>query len=212
MLFIMLGMLLFSCKEKSELLYSCDPNIDQWVKENLVEIRQMKRDEWNELDERLKKPVFSAFTKNQKQCFWLQKIDEIIELGWNEQELNHWLLAKKEIEKRVGAFDDVQNQNDVDSLEIYFFEWKNIAIKEFFWPKSFIMATLYVGNKVIDKEGTLEIIEKDVKLKTSTENDCECLYGVGCLPYGGTCYKGNCNNVIGCGLLGTSLCDGTCFY
>lgn len=54
-LFTFLSIFVFmSCSNKEDKKFSCDPNIDNWVKSNVSTIRYMKRTEWLKLDEFLK--------------------------------------------------------------------------------------------------------------------------------------------------------------
>ena len=51
---------MFSCaKEES---YSCNKEVDAWVKEHLDEVRSMTRSEWNELDPAVSRACYIAFT------------------------------------------------------------------------------------------------------------------------------------------------------
>lgn len=72
---LLLGM--SSCQQDDELIYSCDPVEDAWAKENLDDIRVMTRANWLEIDDSKKRVVYRAFSAEQKQDFWVEKIDKI---------------------------------------------------------------------------------------------------------------------------------------
>ncbi|WP_448780266.1 hypothetical protein [Bacteroides congonensis] len=59
---ILLFVLLFSSCQEEKQTYSCDPTIDQWVKNNLDEIQSMTRATWKTLPENFKGATFGAFT------------------------------------------------------------------------------------------------------------------------------------------------------
>ncbi|MCY6360721.1 hypothetical protein OXV74_21995 [Bacteroides thetaiotaomicron] len=91
LLVILLSILCFSC-EKEE-FYSCNPKADQWVKDNLNEIRTMTRKEWINIDDVIyQKAAFTAFTTKQRHDLWVRKFDEILTLDLTEQEQSHLLL------------------------------------------------------------------------------------------------------------------------
>ena len=82
-------MSLLSCDFNDDLKYSCDETTNQWVRDNLNQIHRMNRNDWSKVSNSMKIPVYRAFTPDQKITFWLQRIAEIQELGWNEQEKEH---------------------------------------------------------------------------------------------------------------------------
>ena len=73
------SLLLTSCQE--EQIYCCDSQINDWVKHNLKEIRQISRSTWITLPENLKNPVFGAFTPQQKIIFWEEIWDNLFPLN-----------------------------------------------------------------------------------------------------------------------------------
>lgn len=57
---LIISLSMFSCaKEES---YSCNKEVDAWVKEHLDEVRSMTRSEWNELDPAVSRACYIAFT------------------------------------------------------------------------------------------------------------------------------------------------------
>ncbi len=78
----------FASCQKEE-IYSCNEEVNDWVKENLKEIRTMTRSEWKNLDEYVKRGCFVAFTQQQKVDFWKEKFNEALELGWTKEEAEH---------------------------------------------------------------------------------------------------------------------------
>ena len=77
-LFFIVGLLslltFFSCQNEENVYYSCDEAEDAWVKENLSSIRKMETTEWFSISEKLKLPVYRAFSLEQKQSVWMEKI------------------------------------------------------------------------------------------------------------------------------------------
>ena len=55
--------------QDNKTVYSCDPEINEWVKANLDKIHKMSRTEWLLLDEMKGRAVFAAFTPQQQQDF-----------------------------------------------------------------------------------------------------------------------------------------------
>lgn len=75
--------------QDNKTVYSCDPEINEWVKGNLDKIHKMSRTEWLLLDEMKGRAVFAAFTPQQQQDFWQTKIKEVLALDWKTEERTH---------------------------------------------------------------------------------------------------------------------------
>ena len=75
--------------QDNKTVYSCDPEINEWVKANLDKIHKMSRTEWLLLDEMKGRAVFAAFTAQQQQDFWQTKIKEVLALDWKTEERTH---------------------------------------------------------------------------------------------------------------------------
>ena len=81
-LFFIVGLLslltFFSCQNEENVYYSCDEAEDAWVKENLSSIRKMETTEWFSISEKLKLPVYRAFSLEQKQSVWMEKLEDVM--------------------------------------------------------------------------------------------------------------------------------------
>ena len=88
-LYILMGLVLFSCEAEELKVYSCDETINEWAQQNLDKIRIMKRNQWNNLDESRKRAAYVAFTPEQKIALWKGKVEQILTLEWSEEELEH---------------------------------------------------------------------------------------------------------------------------
>lgn len=83
------AILLQSCTQTDELMFSCDKGIDNWVKDNISDIQEMSRAEWNKLSYSEQIAVFRAFTPEKKFAFWAEKFEELKQLPWTPAELAH---------------------------------------------------------------------------------------------------------------------------
>ena len=98
-LFFIVGLLslltFFSCQNEENVYYSCDEAEDAWVKENLSSIRKMETTEWFSISEKLKLPVYRAFSLEQKQSVWMEKLEDVMMNNeWKTEEIGLHLLKK----------------------------------------------------------------------------------------------------------------------
>jgi hypothetical protein len=216
---------LISCSKDDEAVYSCDPQVNNWVKANKSKIDEMDRTEWLQISESKKIPSYRAFTRSQKQIFWLLKLDEVVQLGnWSNDEKLHLEKFIKKITDNPQWFDEnfSKDENGMMEMEKFAYEWKNEAKQILGWSDFFIKSIASTGNKVVDKKGSLQIavIKSNVrfKIKTSEPSPSSCNCGIG--YFWSTCDSSISNTdckddgckvtIGGCSFLWTSNCDGTC--
>lgn len=209
---------LFSCSQDEE-IFSCNKDVNTWVKENLSDIRQMTRKEWLELDEGVNRAAYVAFTPEQKFLFWKEKITEVLTLDWNEAEKKHLELLYETISDNPQWFtyDFLKNEEEQEKFELFTYKWFETAQNNFGWDKKLIGSMVARGNKMLNKHGVLQInnTSPTIRLKSDSETgykpNCECS------TIDDWCYSEfickdtkNCNPVSGCGWFLIQTCDGEC--
>lgn len=215
-------MVLYSCSQDEE-VYSCNKDVDKWVKENIDEIRSMTRLQWCQLDYAVSAATYVAFTQSQKIDFWKAKLSEVKELNWTKAELAHIQRVEDYIMSNPEVFNGRKLSEDrQDEIEIFFVKWAKYAEKNLRWTKKTIAAIVCTGYKVVDTNGTLQMPSKNesVRLLSApymapvTEAPCNCNKEslVSCIldPFR-DCDSSNCKEEVeGCGFLMRFPCDGTC--
>lgn len=205
----------FSCQQQySDEVYSCDPDVDTWVKQNLKDIRVMTRKEWITMDETLKSTVLSAFSPNQKQRFWIEKIDEVLNLDWNNDEREHIEKLRSAVRQNSHWFSDEWSESEDDTFDLFEYQWVEYAREILQWTDKQIGAIAYTGNEMLSKDGLIKKNEmKNIKLKSSGES-CDCVIGA----FWSNCDSSMSNSVCKsttceirqCGFLNNRTCDGLC--
>jgi hypothetical protein len=204
---------LSSCSQDEE-IYSCDKEVNAWVKENLSDIQQMSRAEWLSLDENLKGPAFGAFTAIQKNVFWKEKMKEVQIFDWNEQEISHLNLLLEAIEQNFVWFDiNNRTESDIEQLDIFAYKWIEYAEEELGWNKNLIGSIIASGNKLLDKNGTIMIkTTSTIRLKSSSEPACTCSTESDWCSLNAYCKNDGCTETHYCGTLLLYDCDGRCYF
>lgn len=205
--------IMFSACQQNETVYSCNKDIDEWVHENLTEIRTLSRSTWNNLDENLKVPTYRAFTQQQKINFWNSKITEVLQMEWNEAETAHLNKILDFIKKNPFYFDTnkIITDEEQEAIDIFSYRWVEEAKTELGWDMPLIYAIVATGNTLLNKEGK---IQTSVQSKATRSSGCECEIE----QIIAWCLTSSCEESMidcepsdhGCGFLGIYKCNGTC--
>ena len=210
--FLLFVLLFSSCQEEKQ-TYSCDPTIDQWVKNNLDEIQSMTRATWKTLPENFKGATFGAFTPQQKITFWKERLNVILELDWNTKEQEHIQKLHFMVQENPLWFDVSNRTEEIeDAMAIAAYSWIQYAKENLHWDKRTIGGIIASGNDLVDKTGLLEINpDHSQQLSTRSESNCNCnqTYDF-CSGVEDKCKDSSCKEVNMCGWLLLSKCNGSC--
>lgn len=183
-----LSVFCFSC-EKEE-FYSCNPDADKWVKDNLNEVQIMKRSEWININNiTYQKAAFIAFTAKQRQELWIKKFDEILALSLTEQERSHILLMNEELKNRPQWFDDNLVEKNRDQMDLFTHKWIETAKDTLNWTAKDIYSL--IGTPEVakrDSEGNIRIVTLIHSSKVKTRGE----------GYGDVCDCGNDSEYLRC--------------
>ncbi|MCK9271030.1 MAG: bacteriocin fulvocin C-related protein [Bacteroidales bacterium] len=212
---------LSGCKKDSEVkTYSCNSEVDSWVKSNLSKIKSMERLDILNYPSIYQKGIFRASTPEKRLIFWQEKLDEVLSLEWFEYERLHILMLKSEI--GINWFDESLSPNAKEDKIIFMSEWLKFGMEELRWSKALIHSMLVVLETNKSDNGFLMEsvrIQTDKNFKVDPYyGDCECGQSDDWCDIPGTggdlayCKEDNdCSaSSLGCGTLWLSPCDGMC--
>jgi len=209
---VLLSIGLFSCSQDDE-IFSCNRDVNAWVKENLADIRTMSRTDWLNLDQNVNRAAYVAFTPEQKHLFWKGKISEVLKLDWNEAEKRHIELLYETISNNPQwFFDDFsKNEEEWEKFELFTYRWIEDAKDNLGWDKKLIGSIIAFGNKLLNKEGELQTNKNStVRLKGRGEENCECSQSSSWCGNQSSCESDVCKEHFGCGTLWLYYCNGGC--
>ncbi|NQU54030.1 MAG: bacteriocin fulvocin C-related protein [Bacteroidetes bacterium] len=207
-LVIILSFVLFSCTKEEELNFSCNPEIDAIVKSGVIEFSEIGLSELLEYDIELQKAIFRSFSADKKRDFWLEKLDSVVNTGFNLKEIEH-------VEKLVGHITTDYFAIKLDSLEFsnrkeFENEWVTYAKNDLLWDESkihFIVSSLCVTesqySQVILELEEITLIILSGNCTCSTESDY-------CSDFERRCEENGCQEEGGCGWLWDYTCNGNC--
>ena len=67
--------------------YSCDPEVDAWVKENYIEIQKYTREKIASYPLKQERAILRALTPETRKKIWREKVDYIKTLKWSKEEI-----------------------------------------------------------------------------------------------------------------------------
>jgi hypothetical protein len=183
------SLMLFSCSQDTE-VYSCDKEVNAWVKENLSDIQEMNREKFMKYNEKTQRAIFAAMSSKQKQDLWLTKLNDILALDWENKEKEHLNELYVFIKTNETVFESSTNENIEDKNDIFLYKWIEYAKEQFGWDNTTLYniggthKTAYLVKKdsriQLLSENNEDVIEDTPRLKSSTElpydpnQDCSC--------------------------------------
>jgi len=205
---IIIGMLA-GCQQK-ELLYSCDPEINDWVVKTKSLYTDISRDELATFDYDKQDGLWVSFSPEQKAKIFQSKYQYLIELNTLSEEEKEYLTdlyrqvtpvfysSEKERVKVVEYYEkwkyEVMDKLGWERIDVYFYAETWFTYEEF-WQ--------WVEFKKNQQSSTLK--------STRAELNCDCINASGCLWAGSLCSKGNCKvGVKKCGAAKNEDCTGLC--
>jgi hypothetical protein len=210
----------FSCSQDEE-AYSCNKEVNVWVKENLSDIQQMSRSEWINIGNiESQRAVYRVFTPEQKQALWEGKIREVLNnVEWTQQETKHIEELLSLITNNSSIFEDQENN---DKVEIDLYKWKEYAIEELEWTPEVLYALIYTPESMTPDKQIAVVINSVSRLRSGSESNCDCNGSTSPPESSGDyfmCTRGihQCNTGSGCtstswgcGQFWSYTCNGTC--
>lgn len=197
-----------SCSQE-DISYSCNKDIDYWVKDNINKICSMDINEWYNLDDTLKIPVYRAFTPVQRIDFWNERFKRVKSQKWSKRELSHIEKAESFLNSHLHFLSKNRLTDDeLDELDIFGYQWMKEGIEQFGW-------TPQIGNLIIGTGFTVP--PKGAKAEEPHDIPvCQChaknyLFHSCHLEYSG-CHEIECedNSSFGCGFFLLEECNGMC--
>lgn len=208
------SLLSFSSCLEEEPTYSCNKSVDTWVKENLPTIQKMTRADWLRTDSTVNIAIYRAFTPQQRLKFWQEKFREVKQLNWSKEELSHIKKVEDFINTHKEYFEGQLSDEQLDSLELFSYQWQEYATTKLGWSKDICKALVAMGNKVKNTKGELSAVTTSYSNARITRvENCDCsVYSDWC-NNGWYCKETNCDETfMGCGFLLLHNCTGNCHW
>ena len=174
--FVIIVIMSVSCQ--NEAVYSCDPEVDVLVKQNLLKIKKMTRNQWLQVKSiELQRGYYAAFTPSQKLSFWEEKLQEVLTLDWSNEEKMHLVGLYNYIVENPGIFDIECNDEIEDEWLKFIYSWQETAKSKFKWTLSTLYGIGLSGERMLDIHGKLAektFAQASPRLTPGVEKTCTC--------------------------------------
>lgn len=207
-----LSITLFSCQQ-SELQFSCDPIVNQYVIDNIEQLSQIDVMELTTYDLTLQRAIFNSWEYRKKREVWIDKLNYVIlNQNFDSLEINHIKKLIDHIQPEYFQHEYQQQYSEINSQFIQ--DWINYSDKVLSWDEqsiAYFIYRLYINP--IQFEAEL-LMFQDFNINNSTNSppaECACYTSV---DYCGQslCIIGGCTGTSGgCGFLWSQPCNGLCF-
>lgn len=217
---LLIGLFSFlSCSQDTEQAYSCNEEINSWVKSNKSEIARMTRSDWKNASSATSRAIYVAFSQKQKIAFWLDKFAEVQKLSWSSDEKKHIAKLIQFVTTHPNIFrDEALTDEELDQVDLFFYKWKNEAIQNLGWTETLCIAIAGSGKDLLDKSGNLAEttgLETGPNFNPNLKLDCDCNINHDFCNFPSSapaCEKSTCTELVkGCGWLCVQTCNGLCF-
>ena len=215
-LLVVLSMI--SCVE-DEQMYSCNKTINDWAKSNLSEIRSMTMSDWLLIPEvNYQRAAYVAFTPTQKLNFWIEKLNSVLQMDWDEKERKHIKEMYYFIVNNPFIFNDKRSDEEMRVFDLFMYNWHSTAKKELKWSQNLLVSMIATGYPLLDKKGNIQMPRQLETIQTGSEELCEChagnIFFIACGGSSPSCEESeNCiATAHGWGALMVESCNGMCDY
>lgn len=208
---VLLTFFIFSCQQ-SELEFSCDPVINQFVIKNRQELSSITVQELASYDFQLQKAIFNSWNYQKKRSAWVNKLQYVlIHIPFTELEKAHIESLVEHITEDYFLKYNIEKNLEIRSQ--FATQWISYSTNKFGWSNQFLafmVYRLYTNQSQFESE--LSILKSiGTKVETNAESgSCDC--NVSADFCGGIdCHSGGCTISSGCGWLLSMPCDGNCY-
>ena len=200
--------------------YSCDPEIDNWVTQNINRVKTLTRADWLDIDNiEYQRGAYGAFSVEQKVKLWIEKFDEALKLGWNETEYKHIKRLQEEVQNHSIWFQPNCSGPDLNCKELFMYKWIDYAANKLRWSNEPLYALEFTPKRLA-KDKTLTRLSNHIPMTTTRSESlprCDChnpesAHYISCSIEDHDCISGDCNvTTWRCGWLWSEECNGLCY-
>lgn len=199
-------MMVVSCR-KNELTYSCNSEIDSYVKDNIELFENCNVLALTEYDLGIQKAAYRTYLEESKYDLWVERLD-IISLDSMFSSIESQHIQNLTVELYPEIF---EGDSELFNQFIIFYEsWEKVALEQLGWDKQLL--AYVVSSMELNYNSYLESLETLNYSAVTLSQGCGCNQTHDFCDGGALC-NGSCSSVSGgCGVLWMEDCNGTCIF
>jgi hypothetical protein len=212
-LLLLLLLFLFSC-QKTELQFSCDPEIDAFVTGNLKSLSVLNFSELSDYKLPLQRAIFNSWNAEKKRDAWIDKLYFVLE---NESFSEAEAMHLQELIDHIypGYFLEEALQQEKENRSRFAADWIAFASDKLEWPEQYIAFMVYrLYGTFSEMEAELSMLRglEGAVTTNSESGGCGCSTSSDYCGTSSDCSSGECSSSpTGCGWLFNKPCDGLCY-
>lgn len=211
---IVVSLVLFatSCESDLNEVYSCDPEVNDWVNENKEDLSNINRRELLNHSPDVQRAIVRSFTAEKRFELWHEKINTLISQEQEKNVIRH--LEKLRDHLTVQLFESPTKYRNKE----FETEWINYTTEILNWePERIVFTVMSLHNNMNE---FLEEISEQPGLEKSFNDDCTCSTHWSTVDHCtllpnrvcGHDFPDCTDTVDGCGWLGLYACNGVCIF
>jgi hypothetical protein len=209
---VLISIFIYSCQQ-SELQFSCDPAINEFVVDNQSALSQISIFELVTYELPLQRAIFTSWDAEKKRNVWIDKLNHLIlNESFNKDEVDHIQKLINHID--VDYFLNEKTDKELELRLFFIREWLDYATNQLGWSDlyiSFVVYRLYTEQSQMEDE--LSILESLGTAITTDSEGCNCNMENNFCSGFVDCISSGCTvTTKGCGWLLSESCDGSCNY
>lgn len=212
-LILLLFLFFFSC-QKTELQFSCDPEINAHVSQNLKSLSLLTYTDLAKYELPLQRAIFNSWDAEKKRNAWLDKLYLVLENEpFTEAEARHIQELFDHIHSGYFLEEAIKEEKECRSL--FAADWMEYASEKLKWPEqyvAYIVYRLYTSYSEMEAElSMLHDLQENVTINSET-GSCDCSTSSDFCSYYLGCNSAECSSTTsGCGWLFNNPCNGLCY-
>lgn len=215
---LILGTVFYSCKKDDVKTYSCNPKVDNWVKQNIQNIENISYDDLVTYKLEYQKGIFQAASPDQRYAYWKEKLKRILSLDWNKDEIA--FISKLNDSINSSWYEDDIDTNEFNNIDLFLQNWKNEGLNSLNFPIEILHAIAGRIDYDVDPVNPQKLMGTNFSTYgggvfygggVSATKDCECSKKADFCTSTLECKSAECEETAhGCGWVWTYKCTGNC--
>jgi hypothetical protein len=217
---IILCIFFYSCTKEKEKNYSCNPNVNIWIKHNLNNIGNISYDDLIAYKLEYQKGIFQASTPEKRCSFWIEKINRVLALNWEKSEFEFIKKLKDSIS--LSWYEDDIDSSEFSHIDFFLQSWKNEGLLNLNFSLEMLHAIAGRIDYDVEPLNPHKLMQTNFStygggvfigggIGVDANKDCRCSKRADFCNYPLECKSAECEETThGCGWLWTYKCTGNC--
>ena len=202
-----------SCSKESDVVYSCDKNVNEFVKSNLRQISDISYDSLISYEIEYQKAIFRSLSIDKKYSLWVEKFNRTLLLEWSTSERGHINELKDSL--NVNWYDININQALELQRDNYLNAWRLRGVDNIGFDDRMLYSIAGRIDIIVNPDEPASMMQTEHGGSSigvgDPQSDCNCSRSSDWCWGSTDCLQEKCSQTAhGCGTVWTYKCSGNC--